>query len=166
MMKILVPRGHREKGKMGEDKMKKWKITDEGLATFKEITTNDRSKSSEQMMVDYNSLEAYMIEHMEKCFKVIKIKKNNLHIRTKNEYQNTVSSLTAIYKQGKIQRKIVKMYIDVLSKANKEEVSLQRSTELAERIKQLSIDDELSLDSFWKLKKSCVRKNRLTASGN
>ena len=51
----------------------------------------------------------------------------------------------AIYKQGKIQRKIVKMYIDVLSKANKEEVSLQRSTELAERIKQLSIDDELSL---------------------
>ena len=151
---------------MGEDKMKKWKITDEGLATFKEITTNDRSKSSEQMMVDYNSLEAYMIERMEKCFKVIKIKKNNLHIRTKNEYQNTVSSLTAIYKQGKIQRKIVKMYIDVLSKANKEEVSLQRSTELAERIKQLSIDDKLSLDSFWKLKKSCVRKNRLTASGN
>ena len=116
------------------------------------------------MMVDYNSLEAYMIERMEKCFKVIKIKKNNLHIRTKNEYQNTVSSLTAIYKQGKIQRKIVKMYIDVLSKANKEEVSLQRSTELAERIKQLSIDDKLSLDSFWKLKKSCVCKNSVLAS--
>ena len=44
MMKILVPRGHREKGKMGEDKMKKWKITDEDLATFKEITTNDSPK--------------------------------------------------------------------------------------------------------------------------
>ena len=88
MMKILVPRGHREKGKMGEDKMKKWKITDEGLATFKEITTNDRSKSSEQMVVDYNSLEAYMIERMEICFKVIKIKKNNLHINKVKSNEN------------------------------------------------------------------------------
>ena len=56
------------------------------------------------------------------------------------------------------------MYIDVLSKATNEEISLQRSTKLAERIKQLSIDDELSLDSFWKLKKSCVCKNSVLAS--
>ena len=77
---------------------------------------------------------------------------------------NRVKSLLKIYGQGKTQRKVVKMYLDILSKANSLEVSKQRADKLAKRIEQLSLDDKLSLDGFWKLKKSYINKDSVLSS--
>ena len=80
------------------------------------------------------------------------------------KYQEVVKSLMRIYRQGKTQRRVVKMYLDTLSKVNSEEVSKQRATKLAERIEQLSLNDKLSLDGFWKLKKSYTNKGSVLSS--
>ena len=69
-----------------------------------------------------------------------------------------------VYKRGKTQRKVVKMYIDALSKANKQEVAEQKSKEFAERLKQLSVDDKLSFDAFMKLRKSHINKSSVLSS--
>ena len=56
------------------------------------------------------------------------------------------------------------MYLDTLSKVNSEEVSKKRADMLAKRIEQLSLNDKLSMDGFWKLKKSYINKGSVLSS--
>ena len=150
---LFIPRGVIEKA--ASNSRRRWKITEEGLSLFQEITSGEGENSGDELLPgdDYDVLEAYMESCMTKCFKSFTCKsKNKREAKVQGEYGRTISSLMKIFKKGKIQRRVVKMYIKALSEASMQEVAVMRSKKFAERLKQLSIDDKLSLDAFMKLK--------------
>ena len=113
---------------------------------------------------NYDALEAYMESCMDKCFKQFTFTKRKWDDKVDGKYGKMISSLMKIYKKGKAQRKVVKLYIKMLSDANVQEVAETRSIEFMKRLKQLSVDDKLSLDAFMKLRKSYVNKSSVLSS--
>ena len=146
---------------------RRWKITEEGLSLFQEITSGEGENGGKELLPgdDYDVLEAYMESCMTKCFKSFTCKsKKKREDKVEGEYGRTISSLMKIFKKGKIQRRVVKMYIKALSEASMQEVAVMRSKKFAERLKQLSVDDKLSLDAFMKLRKTYVNKSSMLSS--
>ena len=85
-------------------------------------------------------------------------------VKGDRKYRETVKSLMQVYRRGKTQRAVVKSYLDILTKQNADEVAEKQSKALAERISKLTVDDKLSMDGFWKLKKSYVNKSGVLSS--
>ena len=162
ILEISVPRGGTRE--MKKDGVRKWKMTEEKLLKFQELTDKRSDKSEASEKSDYDTLETYMLDCMNECFDVISPKRNYGRREESNKYRETVKSLMAIYKQGKTQRAVVKSYLDILTKQKEDEVAERQSNALADRIRKLTVDDKLSMDAFWKLKKSYVNQSSLLSS--
>ena len=161
---LQIPRGFKEKS--STSKKKHWKITEEGLSMFYDITNDGESQGVELQSFDgndYDSLEAYMDMCMKKCFKSF-TPKSRAENKVDGEYGKIVSSLMKIYEKGKTQRKVVKLYIQELCKGQVKAVAEDRSRKFADRLQQLTVDDKFSLDAFWKLKKSYTNSKSVLSS--
>ena len=133
---------------------KKWRITEEGLTQFHEITSGqDQGEVTDD---SYSYFETYIENCMNECFKSVKTSKgkNNGNENVSGKFKDTVKGLMKIYKQGKTQRRVVKGYLSLLQTLSEKDVAKRQSDLLSERLKTLTIDDKLSLDEFWKLRKS------------
>ena len=100
---------------------------------------------------------------MDKCFKPV-AKKIKPNVKKNSQYQSLVTLLMKYYKQGKIQRKVVKKYMKVIEQQNEKDVAEKMSNALLERMEQLSVDNKLSLNEFWKLKRTYVKKKSVVSS--
>ena len=149
---------------------RKWKLNDEGLALFHEKTNreieSDLSSYDDEKEHDYDGFERYIERTMHECFRSVKISSSGSSNDSgvNKSTQKIIKKLMKIYEQGKIQRKVVKMYISVLKTRNEKEVSKMQADILAKRLNQLSLDDKLSLDGFWKLKKSYTKNSSIVSS--
>ena len=164
ILDLKIPRGFMEKS--SNSKKKHWKITQEGLSMFYDITNDDESQDIELQSFDvddYDSLEAYMDMCMKKCFKSF-TPKNRAKNKLDGEYGKIVSSLMRIYEKGKTQRRVVKRYIQELGKSQVEAIAEDRSKKFVDRLQQLTVDDKFSLDAFWKLKKSYTNTKSVLSS--
>ena len=166
LLDLNLPRSTKKPAKASATK---WKLNEEGLNLFHEMTNvnvNDVSDYDEEEMNNYDGFERYIERTMHECFKSVKIgsSANRVSNGISQKTQKVIKSLMKIYEKGKIQRKVVKMYIDTLLSANEKEVSKMQSDILAKRLNQLSIDDKLSLDGFMKLKKMYTQKSNVLSS--
>ena len=158
LMNTLLPRFKKSKK---EESCQRWRIDDEGLSHFHEIT--DICSGTD--VSSYDEFDEYLREQMNESFKPLSRKRRGGNVSNKNRnYQHVISPLMKIYRRGKVQRKVVKQYLDVLRRQNEENVSKEKARQLTERMQQLTIDEKLSLDGFWKLKKKYVNKSSVVSS--
>ena len=151
-IELTLPRSGSDKPqKIGP---KKWRITEEGLTQFHEITNGqDQYEVSDD---SYSYLVTYIENCMNECFKSVRTSKgrSNRNEKISHKFRDAVKGLMKIYKQGKTQRRVVLGYLSKLQSLSEKDVAKRQSDLLNERLKKLTIDDKLSLDEFWKLRKS------------
>ena len=141
--------------KAKEDQTQRWKVNDEGLSEFFKMTNKDPSGE----IGTYDDFEVYLKKCMGECFKPVSKKKGVGVKRNKpRQYQDMVAMLMKYYKQGKVQRKVVMKYLETIELQNERDVAKRMSHALQSRMKQLTIDQKLSLNSFWMLKRTCEQK--------
>ena len=144
-------------------KSKRWVLTDEGLNKFEEETTADMDLGD--MSKDGNPYKEWtrkIDEIMHRCF----VKRT---VRYAECRQETISSkgkkirsvLRKIAKRGKIQREVVKDYIARLVKIEAEKDTRRKVEKVKETVSQLTEDDVLSPNAFWKLRKSISKNKQL-----
>ena len=137
------------------------RIDGEGLSHFHEVT----NICSVMDGSSYDDFELYLRKRMNESFKPLPRRRgDNNGSKKKRNFQHVIGPLMKIYERGKVQRKVVKQYLDVLYRQNEENVSKEKSRQLTERMQQLTIDEKLSLDGFWKLKKKYVNKSSTVSS--
>ena len=155
---------HRPSGyltKKKQDETPRWRIKDEGLLEIFKLTSKDPSRS----ISTYDDFEDYLKNCMGECFQPVSKKKALDVQRYKNtQYQDMITVLMKYYKQGRIQRKVVKKYLENIKQQNEKDVSERMSIALQSRMKQLTIDQKLSLNSFWMLKRTYVSKKSVVSS--
>ena len=160
VVEVVLPRGYGQaEKKKKQNILPRWRITDEGLEEVF-IRTNEGFKGS---IESYNDFEEYLRKCMGECFRPVSNKKGRQK-KVPFHYQNLVAVLMKYYKQGKVQRNVVKKYMKTIEEQNEKDVAEKMSKELKTRMEQLTIDKKLSMDGFWSLKRTYVNKNSLVSS--
>ena len=140
-----------------------WKIHDEGLQQFLELTTTNmrqlNTNTSTQKM--YNMLENNIYNAMDQCFSRRKLKKVPV---VKREYYKTYQSINNFAKRGKAQRQVAKAYIKELLKRNAEAISVIRNKHIINTVQKLTVDNKFSPDSFRRLCKKWKKTSSMSTS--
>ena len=149
-----------EHEKKPTQKEKGWKITDEGLKKF-ELDTAVLTLEDENLLAQaqYDKLEEKIHAAMDSCFRKMKSSKKDRILS--NHHLKKYKQVTAFSRKGKSQRRVAKMYIKEILKANTEETSIFRKDKMVETLKNLTIDNKFTPDKFWKL----CKKSKKTKMG-
>ena len=160
LMNALLPRTKKSEK---EESCQRWRIDEEGLSYFHQITDNCSASVKDES--GYDDFEDYLSKQMNESFKPLPRKRRVGRVSNKNRnYQHIINPLMKIYERGKVQRKVVKQYLEVLHSQNEQNISKEKARQLTERMQQLTIDEKLSLDGFRKLKKKYVNKSSVVSS--
>ena len=156
---LLTLRVEYEVKKMKGVSFKAWKFTEEGYTQYKE-------KSESPMVVNWhpNSTESYELwtgrfEHLlSQCFtkKTVKMGATNSNQKKKNKSVRNI--LAIIAKKGKLQRLIVKKYLERVIELETRQDAVYRSNRMKQTMSILTEDEKFSPNGFWKIKKAADKK--------
>lgn len=138
---------------------KKWKLTQDGLEKFRQITTdefNDRLPTGNVQEV-YDQVEERINAVMNQCFKKTKVKKTE---ELRKNYMDKYKRITKFARKGKAQRKVAKLYIQQIIEMNTLEVAAANRHRVQTTLENLTVDNKFSPNNFWEL----CKKNRKNAS--
>lgn len=143
------------------DKIKYWVLTEEGMAKYQTITESDVGLGDLSLQDEpFDLWKRKVDEKMHLCFKrrTVRVgdKKKNETIGPKAMQMRAI--LNKLGKTGKIQREIVKSYQRRLIEKQAKRIERRRAEKIRETVEQLTIEDKLSPNAFWKMRKS-VTKN-------
>ena len=137
-----------------------WKLSPEGLTNFRKQTSGTMPNSPN----NYTELEAIIKLTMDNCFQrrraPMKQKPANhlLHHKSLLKIFNTI--FKPLLSAGRLEKAISKEYISFLQSIQLNEVQEQRAVRLTKTLRNLQNDNqELSVNNFWKLKKSVSRNS-------
>ena len=142
-----------------------WLLNDDGWKKFFEITNkvpckvNLNGDSNEE----YNKLEKYIKDTMDCSFKKSARKKVKVMSAGKEE-NSIVKILRKFMKQGKLQRKVASVYVNMIKENNLNIAGQRRIEKVKNVLQELSHNDKLSPNAFWKLKKSLDLKTEVGTS--
>ena len=138
-----------------------WKLTAEGLVKYKEITSKRGIISMDQ---NGNSTKLYQ-SWMDQAEAII----NQCFARRKPPRKKTLpvhkgaafirKTLLEVSAKGKVQRELVKEYMQRLIQKEVESVDKSRVEELKKTIDNLTEEEKFSPNGFWKLKKKLSPKS-------
>ena len=137
----------------------KWKITEEGLDKFHEITDSGscfKSLNTNNPQDFYNQVTEELDEIMKVCFKKTECRMKNDN--KKNEGNKAVQmirkGLKEMKKEGKMQRAVAQHYMDYLNKRIGETAHVMKAERVKNTLLNLTENDvHFSNNAFWKLKK-------------
>ena len=113
----IITKFHIEHQKKKSAPVKKWKITNEGMEDFHQLTTNgfDTRLPQGNAQEKYDEVEKRINTVMGKCFRKVKGRKPN---QLSGEYMTKYKEIMAFAKKGRIQRKVARMYVQEIIKLN------------------------------------------------
>ena len=135
-----------------------WKITEEGLIDFNNITSKDESLHFTSINT-YNQLEQELDGMMNSCFQVRKKGKSisNKNRVTGNRFKEALKVLVPMLKKGKAEKAVAKGYLAHLRDLQLKDVQQLRSTRLKATLEELQDGNgNMSPDQFWKLRKKVM----------
>lgn len=150
------------KKKHKPQKMKIWVIDEPGLQKFQELSSGDISSDLSSVSNPYEVWEESVEQIMHKCFvkRTVTVGKTKA-LRVEIKARKMREILKEVGKRGKIQRKIVKLYLSRLIELEAERNDKMRAEKLNETVANLTTDDVLSTNAFWKLRKSVTKNSKL-----
>ncbi len=157
-----IPTG-KVSSKQNVEKSKVWILTADGLTKFQEETGEDFDLGDLSLCANpYTEWAKGIDDTMHKCFtkRTVKTGEPKTEIRD-NRAIKMRAILRKISKRGKIQREIVREYVAKLIQIETDKRSKQRVQRVRETVSQLTEDDILSSNAFWKLRKSILKNSRL-----
>ena len=136
---------------------RRWKLTEDGLNRFQQVTTNqlDTQLPKGDVQSKYDQTEKKLNTAMEECFWKSKRKQQSKQLPEK--YLQKYKAITLFAKKGKAQRKAARMYIQEIIKLNTDEVAIANKETIKQNLRNLTIDNKFSPDQFWKM---CRRSKR------
>ena len=151
------------KTKLKPQKMKMWVIDAPGLKKFQKIGTDNVDLGK---MANYNnpydvwSNEVDKVMHQ--CFarKTVTIGRSKPS-KSRPKAKMIRAILKGVAEKGKIQREIVKLYHEKLIHLEANRNARLRAEKLNETVANLTSDDILSPNAFWKLRKSISKNSGL-----
>ena len=138
----------------------KWKFDENSLNQIKEMTKSGvfhPPSLSGDVQHDYNGLENELNKLMSATCRKQKRKSIKSH-KVKTKFVQYISWLSKYGTRGKEQRKVVKLYKDMIMELNREEEGKERARNLSKTIKTLTVNGNFSPNEFWKLKESVLKK--------
>lgn len=146
-----------------------WHITPEGMDEFQRLTEFTPLNLTYEDSVQ--SFDKYMSTLMDSCFKKKKIVQKthpniiNEHLINYKPLVVMVRVLVQHSKKGRIERKIAKDYISHIQELQNVMIQKKKSSKIAETMANLTDEHgHLTVDKFWKLKKSLSHQDQSKAS--
>lgn len=138
---------------------KSWKLTDEGLMKYRELTNakdiiNVRDGDSTDM---YKSWMDQTETFIEQCFVKRRPRKKRDQLNKGAAFIR--KTLVEVSSRGKLQRELVRDYMQHLMERETEKLDLQRVEKLKQTIDTLTEREKFSPNGFWKLKKAVAKKS-------
>ena len=144
-------------------KTKIWKLTEDGMNKYKEVTQKDLGMG---VMSSYkNPFDVWrkkVDNVMHECFTKITIRAGeNDRTKTSRNGLEMRKIIREVSKRGKIQRQIMRSYSKHLLSIEAKKNDKKRAENLRKTVNTLSNEDKLSPNAFWKLKKSTSKYKQL-----
>ena len=169
ILKFVLPRDRRVQNTATKTQGNGWVITADGLDNFRKETkvTPHQSTSGDAVM----NFEKYMASLMDSCFK--------RRIIFQKSHPNIISECLIRYKplcmmvkvmvqhmkKGKIERTVAKGYISHIQDIQNQLIQQNKSSRVAATMGNLTDEHgKMTVDKFWKLKKSLSSKDQSRAS--
>ena len=151
--------------KLKEETMN-WKISKSGLEKFHNLTscqdlpTETSGRTCKEV---YDNYTRTLLTTMDKCFK--KKKTNSPPPITNKDQYTLYKQVRCFAKRGKAQRQVARKYTQEMIKANQLTVAQNQKEAVQLALKNLTVNNNFSVDRFWKLcKKSRVKGRESGAS--
>ena len=133
-----------------------WKLTQDGLEVFAELSEHNEALA---VVEDYEDLQKEISNMMNSCFKKKKKKKANRQIEeyriTDKKLKLILNQLLPLIKQGRTEKRVAKEYIQQLKELQKSNIQKAQVERINDTLKQLSKEGgDFSVDQFWKMRKS------------
>ena len=149
-----------------EEISQSWMLNEDGWKKFTELTEESTceicpvSDSNDE----YNKFEKYILSVMNSCFKRRKTNRKNRWEHQSKDERRIYKILRSYMKQGKIQRKVARVYVDIIKENNLKIASEKRLDKVNSTLSRLTMNDKLSHSGFWKLRRSINLKNEVGTS--
>ena len=129
-----------------------WHLTKDGLEKFNQLTSSgfDMNLQGNNIQEKYNSLENKIKKIMNECFKVNKKRKISRR-PIQREYFTMYRELTKFARGGKSQRRVAKLYIEQIIKANTDRVAEMQKKKILATVNNLTVNNTFSPNKFWNL---------------
>ena len=145
-----------------------WKITPTGMEQFSHMTEN-MEEIEDHNLVDFSK---HLDTILDSCFPRKSLTKRNSHPNVNKEHLITAKPLLPILKliigylkRGKCERVAARVYITFIQNIQSQNVHQRKAEKISQVINNVSNDQGgLSVDKFWKLKKSlsCTDTSRFS----
>ena len=136
-----------------------WKINDDGLEKFLELTSSEETEYLKDID-NCQDLEKSMDIILDKCFQRKRKPKTFHNENTRiheSRFKPIMEILLPFLKKGKTEKEVAKFYIAHLKQLQLESVQEKRSTRLKNTVSRLTNENgEMSIDDFWKLRKNVL----------
>ena len=150
--KVSVKEARKEKN----CKIDGWKLTDDGLHEFQELTSGDETEYLKKID-NYNDLEREMSKIMDKCFQKRKKKQDLERKIIYSRFKQVLQILIPFLKKGQSEKRVAKLYIGQLKQLQLESVQTQRISRIWSTVKSLQDENgHLSIDKFHKMRKQIM----------
>ena len=148
----------RETRKARNEAVTGWKMTEDGLNKFLKLTSSEETAHLKEIF-EYPALEESINGIMDNCFtrkRKPKPPANNDKI-TEPRFKQVLGIIRPFLGKGKAEKKLAKDYIAHLREIQVKSVQEKRTKRLQTTLKQLTDENgEMSVDKFWKLRKSVL----------
>ena len=142
------------------NKMKVWNLNEEGYAKYTE-------ESKAIMDVNYNGQSTQVYANwvhkfedlLKKCFTKKTVNLGNSAIPQSKQCKKVREILSKLSREGKIQRKVVRGYLERLIEKESNQMAECRAEKLKRTMEQLTEKDKFSPNGFWKAKKAVKKIN-------
>ena len=145
-----------------KEKIKRWILTEEGLERYKDITQHDIGLGDMALYDQpFEKWRKKVDSIMHECFerRTIMIG-GKVKEKISTQGMGIRSILKEVSKRGKIQREIIKTYQERLIMNEARVNNKMRAINIKKTVESLSLEDKLSPNAFWKIRKS-TNKNTL-----
>ena len=144
--------------------MKVWNLNEEGYAKYTE-------ESKAIIDVNYNGQSTQVYANwvhkfedlLKKCFTKKTVNLGNSAITQSKQCKKVREILSKLSREGKIQRKVVRGYLERLIEKETNQMAECRAEKLKRTMEQLTEKDKFSPNGFWKAKKA-VKKTATTGT--
>ena len=163
---------YKEVKREASKKIVRWRITEEGLKEFNKITSHCESRHLSKM-TSYSEFEKEVGHVMNTCFKKRKFKPNmdaETDKITDPHLKEVLKLLIPMLKKGNSEKKVAKEYILQLKVMQLETTQKYRQKRLQSSMQSLVVENEFSVDKFWKIRKEVMggceeRTSVITSNG-
>ena len=141
-------------------KIKVWNFTPAGYVKYHEASEESISIDNTSTSDDaYEQWMKSLLILLHNCFGKRTIRIGEKHSQPVGKARKNVRKiLQTEAKKGKIQRALVKKYVEFLRSLEEEKLEKRRATKLKETAALLTEEDRFSSEGYWKLKKSVSKK--------